>query len=173
MSRDISARSCRRTLALAIVGLVWLGAGQGCSTKVEGPATPVAGSTTSELRDAAVRVAERTAVVLTSLDQRDPDGGYDRLLALLTGPARQEWEQRRVGYLTKIKSEGVTADGTVKASGVADLDPRVTTATVLVAATAMVATKQNPTAEKRRYRLRMELIRTGGEWKVSQLQLVS
>ncbi|MGH3794669.1 MAG: hypothetical protein ACRDSP_07240 [Pseudonocardiaceae bacterium] len=164
----------RQTLALAVAALICLATAQGCSTTVDGPAVPVAGNTTSDLRDTAVHVAEQTAIALTSLDHRDPDGGYDRLLALLTGPARQEWEQRRVDYLARIKSERVTANGAaIKASGVADLDPAATTATVLVASTAMVSTKQVPAQQKRRYRLRMDLIRSGAQWKVSQLQVVS
>jgi Mce-associated membrane protein len=162
-----------RPLAVLIAVLISLVTAQGCATVVDGPAVPVAGSTTGELRDAAVQVAERTAVAVTSLDHRDPEGEFDRFLALLTGPARQEWEQRRGPYLAKIKSAEETSAGSVMASGVAALDPPATTATVLVAATAMVTTNKVPTPEKRRYRLRMDLIRTAGAWKVSQLQMVS
>lgn len=173
------AISAGRTLALALTALLCLA---GCSTAADGPAAPVAGSTTAELRDgtaaelrdAAVQAAERTAVALVSLDHRDPDAGYDRLLDLLTGPARQEWEQRRVEYLAMITSDAVTAErAAVKASGVAALDPAGTTATVLVAATAEVSTNQAPTPETHRYRLRMSLIQAAAEWKVSQLQFVS
>lgn len=146
----------------------------GCSTEVDGPAAPVAGSTTGERRDAAVRVAEQTAVTLTSLDHRDPEAGFDRLLAALTGPARQEWEQRRAEYLATITSDALTSeDAAVDASGVAALDPAATTATVLVTATATVSTKQAPAAEQRQYRLRMSLIREEADWKVTQLQFVS
>lgn len=163
----------RRIPALAVAALICLAAVQGCSNTVDGPAVPVAGSTTGELRDGAVHVAEQAALTVTSLDHRNPDAGYDRLLALLTGPARQEWEQQRAGYLAKIGSDGVTVDsGAVKASGVADLDQAASTATVLVATTAMVSTKQAPTQEKRRYRWRMGLARTGAVWKVVQLQAV-
>lgn len=167
-----------RTRALALVALLCLA---GCSTTVDGPATPVTGSTATELRDntaaelrdAAVRVAEQTAVAVTSLDHRDPDAGYDRLLALLTDPARQEWEQRRVEYLAMITSDVVTVESAaVEASGVVALDPAGTTATVLVAAIAEVSTAQAPQSAKRRYRLQMSLVQPAAEWKVSQLRFV-
>lgn len=173
------------TLVLALAALLWLA---GCSTEVAGPATPPVGpatagrdtttagqreATTAEQRDAAVRAAEQAAVALTSLDHRDPEAGYDRLLGLLTGPARQEWEQRRAEYLAMITSDVLTVElAAVEASGVVALDPAGSTATVLVAATAMVSAKQVTEPEKRHYRLRMSLVRTTAEWQVSQLQFV-
>ncbi|MGH3931881.1 MAG: hypothetical protein ACRDTF_18120 [Pseudonocardiaceae bacterium] len=167
-----------RTRALALAALLCLA---GCSATVDESATPVAGgtatelrdNTVAELRDAAVRVAEQTAVALTSLDHREPDAGYDRLLALLTDPARQEWEQRRVEYLGTLTSDVVTVQSAaVEASGVATLDPAGPTATVLVAAIAEVSAAQAPQPVKRRYRLQMSLVQTAAEWKVSQLQFV-
>ncbi|MGQ0775919.1 MAG: hypothetical protein ACT4NY_16120 [Pseudonocardiales bacterium] len=149
---------------------------------VDGSAQPVPENTTTERsdaiataerRDAAVQAAEQTAVALTSLDHRDPDAGYDRLLDLLTGPARQEWEQRRAEYLAPITSDVVTVERpAVTASGVAALDPAGTAATVLVSAVAEVSTNQAPTPKKRFSRLQMSLVQTGAEWKVSQLRFV-
>lgn len=165
-----------RILALAFAALICLG---GCSTAVDKPAGPVAGNRTAELRtvelrDAAVRVAEQTAVAVASLDHRDGDADYDRLLALLSGSARQEWERQRAEKLAALTSDAVTAERVaVTVSGVAALDPAAPTATVLVAATARVAGKQAPVAEEHRYRLRMSLTRTADEWKVSELQFVS
>ncbi len=170
-----------RILALTLAALICLG---GCSTAVDrppvdrppvdSPAGPAAGNRTAELRDAAVRVAEQTAVAVASLDHRDGDADYDRLLALLSGAARQEWEQQRAEKLAALTSDAVTADRVaVKASGVAALDPAAPSATVLVAATARIAGKQAPAPEEHRYRLRMSLTRTADEWKVSELQFVS
>lgn len=153
---------------------------------VDGSAKPPAESTTTEpstatepsdptaeRRDAAVRATEQTAVAVISLDHRDPEAGYDRLLDLLTGPARQEWEQRRVEYLAMTTSDVVTVENTaVVASGMAALDPAGATATVLVNAIAEVATKQATQPAKRRYRLQLSLVRTADEWQVSQLQFV-
>lgn len=163
--------STGRTLALALVLLFGL---VGCSTAEDGPAASTADAPTVQWRDAAVRVAEQAAVTLVSLDHRDPEAGYDRLLELLTNPARQEWEQRRAEYLAPITSDVVTTElAAVTASGVAALDPAGTTATVLVAATATVSTVPAPEPDERRYRLRMSLTRTADEWKVSELQMVS
>lgn len=163
-----------RALVLGLATLIFFSA---CSTEAGGPApapAPTAGERTAELRDTAVRAAEQTAIAATSLDHRDPEAGYDRLLALLTGPALGEWEQQRAERLAAITSGAVTAEhAAVTSSGVAALDPAAPTATVLVAATAAVADKQTPAAQERRYRLRMSLIRTAGEWKVSELQFVS
>ncbi|MGH3938726.1 MAG: hypothetical protein ACRDTG_08825 [Pseudonocardiaceae bacterium] len=167
-----------RTSALALAALLCLA---GCSTTMDGQTTPVAGdaatelrdSTAGDLRDVAVQAAEQTAVALTSLDHRDPGAGYDRLLALLTDPARQEWEQRRIEYLGTLTSDVVTVNSAaVEASGVSALDPAGPTATVLVAAIAEVSTAQAPQPVKRRYRLQMSLVQTPAEWKVSQLQFV-
>lgn len=132
-----------------------------------------AGNSTAKLRDTAVHAAERTAVAVMSLDHRDPAAKYDRLLALLSGPARQEWEQQRAERLAEITSDAVTVErATVTASGVAALDPDTPAATVLAAGTAEVSSKAAPTAQERRYRLRMSLTRTAGEWTVSELRFV-
>ncbi|MGH3914943.1 MAG: hypothetical protein ACRDTC_16275, partial [Pseudonocardiaceae bacterium] len=164
--------SAGRILVLALVLLLGLA---GCSTAEDGPAASAAGSitaeqrdaTTEQWRDAAVRAAEQTAVALVSLDHRDPEAGYDRLLELLTDPARQEWEQRRAEYLAPITSDVVTTElAAVTASGVAALDPAGTIATVLVAATATISTTRAPEPDERRYRLRMSLTRAVDEWKV-------
>lgn len=157
-----------RTFVLA--ALICLAAAQGCAGPSDGGASPVPGSSTGEQRDEAVRVAEQAAVALTSLDHQDGEAAYDRLLGLLTGQARQEWEQRRDEYLAPIVADEVTSDGVVTASGVAALDPSVVT--VLVAVTATVSTHQSPTPDKRRHRLTLSLISTPAGWKVSQLQFV-
>ncbi|MFN2495832.1 MAG: hypothetical protein ABR608_07980 [Pseudonocardiaceae bacterium] len=159
--------------ALALTALLCLAAAQGCTTPVDGGAAPVAENGIGELRDGAVQAAEQAAVALTSLDHRDPEAGYDRLLELLTDPARQEWAQRRAEFLTPITSSGaVTSAAVVRSSGVAALDPAAATATVLVAAAATVSSQQRATPEQRRYRLQMSLIRTPAGWKVSQLQVL-
>lgn len=158
--------------ALVLAALICLVASPGCAGPVDGGASPVAGSSTGELRDAAVQVAEQAAVALTSLDYRDGEAGYDRLLEVLTGPARQEWEQRRVEQLATIVSEAATSVGVATASGVASFDPAAATATVLVAVTATVTTNQSPTPTQRRHRLTLSLISTPAGWKVSQLQFV-
>ena len=175
-----------RSVVLAV--LIGLAAAQGCATTadrggapadgggatVDGGHGPVTGNRLGELRDGAVAAAEQTAVALMSLDHRDPEEGYDRLLELLTEPARQEWEQRRGEYLAPITASGaVTSEPAVRASGVAALDPATATATVLVAATAAVSSSQAAAVEKRRYRLQMSLIRTPAGWRVSQLQILS
>lgn len=159
-----------RTLALGLVALLCL---SGCSTEAGGPA-PAPGNSTAELRDTAVRTAEQTAIAVTSLDRRDPEAGYARLLALLSGPARQEWERQRTQRVAELTSDAVSVEhAAVTASGVAAFDPAAPTATVLVAADARVTSKQAPAAQEQRYRLRMSLARTAGEWKVSGLEFVS
>ncbi|HEU0088196.1 MAG TPA: hypothetical protein VFQ77_11210, partial [Pseudonocardiaceae bacterium] len=82
-----------------------------CSTATDGSPAPPPGTATAELRDGAVRAAEQAAVVLTSLDQRSAEAGYDKLLALLTGPARQEWAQRRADHLAPTTSGVLRAQG--------------------------------------------------------------
>ena len=159
-----------RTLVLA--ALLCLAASPGCADPADGGAVPVAGSSTGELRDGVVRVAEQAAVAVTSLDHRDGEAGYDRLLELLTEPARQEWEQRRVDQLAMIVSDAAMSESVVTASGVAALDPTTATSTVLVAVTATVSTNQSPAPEERRHRLTLSLISTPAGWKVSQLQFV-
>lgn len=168
------ARAC----ALSLVTLTCL---SGCSTGTENTPPPASGNSapegaansTAELRDTAVRAAERTAVAVMSLDRRDSGAKYDRLLDLLSGPARQEWEQQRTERLAGITADAVTAErATVTASGVAALDPATPSATVLAAGTAEVADKTAPAAQERRYRLRMALTRTADEWTVSELQFV-
>lgn len=161
----------RWRLALGLVALIWV---CGCSTEVDGPAAPVPGNSTAELRDTAVRAAEQTSIAVISLDGRDPEAGYSRLLPLLSDPARQEWEQQRGQRLAELRSDVVSVEQVVvTSSGVTALDPAAPTATVLVAAFARISTKQAPVAQERRYRLRMSLARTAGEWKVSELQFVS
>ncbi|MGH4027230.1 MAG: hypothetical protein ACRDRV_21885 [Pseudonocardiaceae bacterium] len=164
-----------RRLALGLAGLICSGliCVGGCSTEAGGPPAPAPGNRTAELRDTAVRAAEQTAVAVISLDRRDPEAGYARLLARLSGPARQEWEQQRAPRLAELTSDAVSVEQpAVTASGVAALDPAAPTATVLVAAGARVSSKQAPVAQERRYRLRLSLDRTAGEWKVSELQFV-
>jgi hypothetical protein len=159
--------------AFLLTALICLAASQGCAGPADGGASPVAGSDTGELRDEAVRVAEQAAVTLTSLDRLDGEAGYDRLLELLTDPARQEWEQRRAEYLATIMSDAATSDSAVTASGVAAFDPATAeTATVLVAVTATVSTEQNATPDKLHHRLQLSLINTPAGWQISQLTFV-
>lgn len=155
-------------------GLVVLICVSGCSAESGAPAAPGPGNSTAELRDAAVRAAEQTAIAVTSLDRRDPETGYTRLLTLLSGPARLEWEQQRAQRLAELTSDAVSVEqAAVTTSGVAALDPAAPTATVLVAAGAKVSSKQSPAAQELRYRLRMSLTRATGTWTVSELQFVS
>jgi len=153
---------------LVLAALVCLAASQGCASTADGGALPVVGNSTAELRDESVQVAEQAAVALTSLDDRDGEAGYDRLLELLTGPARQEWEQRRA----ELGSDTTTLDSVATTSGVAAFDPAAATSTVLVAVTTTVSTEQGATPEERRHRLQLSLISTPAGWKVSQLQFV-
>jgi Mce-associated membrane protein len=158
------------TLLLAV--LFCLAVTAGCTTPADGRAAPVSNNGVGTLRDGAMQTAEQTAVALLSVDHRDPEAGYDRLLTLLTDPARQEWAQRRGAYLAPITESGaVTTEAVVQASGVAALDPAAGTATVLVAATATVS-HQQAAPQRRRYRLQMSLIHTPDGWQVSQLQIL-
>jgi hypothetical protein len=164
---EAAVNRVNRILPLALAVLIclgMLGAAQGCST----PTTPGAPQPT-----AGNGPAERTAVALVSLDHRDPEAGYDRLLDLLANPARQEWEQRRAEYLAPLVSDAVTATDVARTSGVAEFDPAARTATVLVAATATVTTDQAPAGDDRRHRLRMSLVDTPAGWKVSELRFVA
>lgn len=166
----------RFVLALTLLlgmGLIGVGTLQGCSTAAPGEAQPAAENSTAERRDAAVRAAEQTAVALVSLDHRDPEQGYDRLLTMLTGPARTQWEQRRAEYLAPlIATNTVSSEAAVRESGVAALESDATTVTVLVVATATVTSDANPGPDDRNYRLRMSLVPVSDGWKVSDLQIV-
>lgn len=159
-----------RVLGLTVVALICL---SGCSAGAGHPAAPAPGNRTTEARDAAVRAAEQAAIAVTSLDRRDPEAGYARLLRLLSGPARQEWEQQRAQRLAELTSDAVSVEqAAVTASGVAALDPAAPAATVLVAAGARVTSRQAPVAQELRYRLRMSVTRATGTWTVSELQFV-
>lgn len=164
-----------RIVAFVFAVLLGVAAVQGCSTAQDnGPAAGEPENPTVALRDGAVQVAEQTVLTLISLDHREPEKGYDRLLGLMTGPAAQEWGQRRAEYVETLVSDVVTSEGAViDASGVAAFDPAEPSAEVLVAAAAQVSTAQSP-VEERRYQLRLLLVQTGDkEWKVSDLQYVS
>lgn len=173
---DSSARSWRATdallllVALALVATLVVLLGRDADAS---PSTTSQGSRATALRTAyagATRAARDEAEAFLGVDYRDPDPMVDKVLAGATGAFKRQYAAGRARLESSAKRSRAVSTGTVKALGVSDLSR--TQATVLVAADARVTNRSTKGAEQRYYRMRLTLVRQGGTWLTSDLELV-
>jgi Mce-associated membrane protein len=138
-------------------------------------------SRTHEQRAAAVVEQERYGDVLAAatdeaeafvnLRYDDAEGTVAKVAAGATGGFRKQYDSSAKGVIRVLKRNRSVMDGTVVWAGVVDAGPDA--ATVIAATSGTVANARSddkPVA--RNYRLKLDLVRSGGQWLTSDLEFV-
>jgi Mce-associated membrane protein len=150
------------TLAgLAVVGAGWFGVSWYRAAHDESLAAGME-------RDAVLRDAERAILTLNTLDYRQVQDGLTLWEQAATGSLLEQLRTNRDTYARAITDSTTISSAKVLDAAVAALDARAGTAEVLAGVDVTSAMdKGNPGCAHRR--VRMDMVRAGGSWKVSTL----
>jgi Mce-associated membrane protein len=120
-------------------------------------------------RSAAMSAARQVAEDVTSISHRDAGQGIERILGGATGELEAQFRSERERLAQLLGTTRSTSSGTVLGSGVVRLEDR--SATVLVAADAVVTTAETGEDEPllQRYRMSMDLRKVGDRWLVERI----
>ncbi len=117
----------------------------------------------------AAATAEAEAFINIRYD--DASVSLDRVAAGATGEFRKQYTSSRDRVEQKIRRNRSVLEGEVLYAGVADVDGN--RATVLAATSGTVTSRQTDNQPVTRdFRLRLELVREGGRWLTSDLEVV-
>lgn len=120
---------------------------------------------------AAAAAASAEVEGLIDISGATSDADMARLLDGATADFRSELEAQADRLQEALAANRVEASGEAVSAGVVELDGDK--ATVIVAATGTVRNKSTRAAEPRNYRLKVELVRSDGDWLVSGLEFVA
>lgn len=120
---------------------------------------------------AAAAAASAEVEGLIDISGATSDADMARLLDGATADFRSELEAQADRLQKALAANRVEASGKAVSAGVVELDGD--RATVIVAATGTVRNKSTRAAEPRNYRLKVELVRSDGDWLVSGLEFVA
>lgn len=120
---------------------------------------------------AAAAAASAEVEGLIDISGATSDADMARLLDGATADFRSELEAQADRLQKALAANRVEASGEAVSAGVVELDGD--RATVIVAATGTVRNKSTRAAEPRNYRLKVELVRSDGDWLVSGLEFVA
>lgn len=120
---------------------------------------------------AAAAAASAEVEGLIDISGATSDADMARLLDGATADFRSELDAQADRLQKALAANRVEASGEAVSAGVVELDGDK--ATVIVAATGTVRNKSTRAAEPRNYRLKVELVRSDGDWLVSGLEFVA
>lgn len=120
---------------------------------------------------AAAAAASAEVEGLIDISGATSDADMARLLDGATADFRSELEAQADRLQKALAANRVEASGEAVSAGVVELDGD--RATVIVAATGTVRNKSTRAAEPRNYRLKVDLVRSDGDWLVSGLEFVA
>ncbi|MGZ4446732.1 MAG: hypothetical protein ACXVW4_06305 [Nocardioides sp.] len=123
-------------------------------------------------RYGAVLAAARTeAEAFINIDYQDAQSSIDKVASGATGSFRKQYATSTKGVIQVLQQNRSVMDGHVVWAGVVAVDQN--SATVIAATSGTVAnvqTKNQPVA--RNFRLKLDLVRSGGRWLTSNLEFV-
>ena len=115
-------------------------------------------------------VARQQAIAFLSVDHRDMDAVSERVLGLATGELARTYAEEEDELVARVERDRTVVTSSARAVGVGELqDGR---AVVLVAADSEVRDVRDEEPRLRRDRLRLEVVREGERWLVSELEFV-
>ncbi len=120
---------------------------------------------------AAAAAASAEVEGLIDISGATSDADMAKLLDGATADFRSELEAQADRLKEALAANKVEATGEAVSTGVVELDGDK--ATVIVAATGTVQNSSTKAAEPRNYRLKVELVRSDGDWLVSGLEFVA
>lgn len=117
------------------------------------------------------QVARAQAEAFLAVDHRDMDTVVQRVLDGATGDFAEEYAAGEADLVASVTRSRTVAESSARALGVAELDED--RAVVLVAADSEIRTREGgQETELRKHRLRLEVVREGERWLVSELGFV-
>ena len=121
-------------------------------------------------RNLYVQVARQTAVNLTTIDYTRVDADIKRILESATGNFYDDFQKRSQPFVDVVKKVQSKSEGTVAEAGL--LSETKDQAQVLVAVSVKTTIAAAPEQEPRRWRMRINVQRTGDGAKVSNVDFV-
>ena len=125
----------------------------------------------SDDRTAALSVAEREVKDLTTLSPETLDSTLKRLKQRLTGTFARQFDAFYSTFASVVSEQKVTSRGSVQSVALAALTER--RAVALVAARAVVSSKESKRDLQRAYRFKVTLTKRGDVWLISGMEFVS
>jgi hypothetical protein len=122
-------------------------------------------------RRQAMGVAELEVKDLTTLSPKTLDAALERLKKRLTGTFARQFEAFYSTFASVVREQQVTSRGSVQSVGLASLTERK--AVALVAARAVVSSKDQNRDVQRAYRFEVSLSKRGSVWQISGMRFVS
>lgn len=122
-------------------------------------------------RAAALAVARSEVSELTTLSPTTLDATLKRLEKRLTGSFARQFEAFYATFASVVRQQKVQSRGSVQSVGLASLTERK--AVALVAARAVVTSKEQKRDVRRAYRFEVSLSKRGSTWLISGMRFVS
>jgi serine/threonine protein kinase, bacterial len=117
-----------------------------------------------------VAAARQGVVVMTSVDFRRAKEDIQRTLDISTGKLRDNLQQRAADFAKMAEDSKMVRAGTVTAAGLVSFSPP--TAKVLVAATSKVTNDAGAQVDSKQLRYLMTVVNEGGQYKISDMEIV-
>lgn len=122
-------------------------------------------------RDAVLAQSRNRLVQMNTLDHRRAEECLDRWRQQVTGPLAEEVSRNREGNIEAVRQAGTTTTARVLDAAVTEVDPAAGRAGVIAALQVTVRAEEGEPVTKRS-RVRAELTRAEGEWKLSGVHVV-
>lgn len=122
------------------------------------------------LLEAVTGAARDETGAMMTIDYRHMDPLIARVLAGATGTFKQQYQRSSVQLKAAAQAEKVISHGGAREVAVSDITG--SHAVAFVAADSMVSNTAAKTPVPRSWRIKMELVNTGGKWLVSNLEFV-
>jgi Mce-associated membrane protein len=126
---------------------------------------------TSSGGKAAVAAARKEVLALTTISASSTNQDIDRILAGASKGFRAQFEDQATTFRKALSDAQVDSTGKIASAGLASFTG--SKAQVLIAASGTVKNKKTTSAQPRNYRLKVSLVKSGGDWLVSGMDFVS
>jgi Mce-associated membrane protein len=134
------------------------------------PGDSQAEAMSKQYKDVTKAAREQTLAFLT-VDYRRMDPLTDKVIAGAANPFKEQYEAAQPALKATAQKAQSVATGEVREVGIGDIDGNV--AVVFVAADGKVTNKGTKgKAEPRSYRFKLTMVRKGGKWLTSNLQIL-
>ncbi|MEV6605148.1 hypothetical protein [Kutzneria sp. NPDC051319] len=117
-------------------------------------------------RDDVLRVGKQELINFYTMDFKDPDGSFNRLVQSSTGDLATVIKQNEADWKKQLAAGKTTSTAKVTDAAVTELDDRAGTATMI--AIAVVDVTPNNGQQPSRVPMQVQLTRTDQGWKLSQ-----
>ncbi|QLL07562.1 mammalian cell entry protein [Mycobacterium vicinigordonae] len=117
-----------------------------------------------------IAAGRKVAQALTTISYTEIDSNLQRILESSTGSFHDDFQNRSKPFAEVVKQAQSTSQGTIEAAGLESQSGDL--ARVLVAVSVKTSLNGTPEPEPRRWRMRLDVVRQGGDFKVSDVQFV-